>query len=109
MIGALLLGLFCGVVAHMLVPGDAFRRTSGPMSWLASIGLGLVGALVGYPIFAVGLSIGDTSISDWGGVLSALIGTVIVLVVVTWILRRTRANSESSPATAEHGSAPASV
>ena len=26
MIGALLLGLFCGVVARILVPGDAFRR-----------------------------------------------------------------------------------
>lgn len=79
------------------------------MSWLVSIGPGVVGALVGYLIFTVSLSIGDTSIFDWGSVLSALIGTVIVLVVVTWILRRTRANSESSPATAEHGSAPASA
>jgi hypothetical protein len=43
MIGALLLGLFCGVAARMLVAGDAFRRMSGPMSWLASTGLGLVG------------------------------------------------------------------
>ena len=85
MIGAVLLGLFCGVVARMIVPGDAFRHLSGPMSWLVSLGfgLGLVGALVGYLIFTVGLGIGDTSIFDWGGVLSALIGTVIVLVVVT--------------------------
>lgn len=89
MIGALLLGLFCGVVARMLVPGDAFRGMSGPKSWLVSVVLGLVGALVGYLIFTVGLGIGDTSIFDWGGVLSALIGTVIVLVVVTFILRRT--------------------
>jgi uncharacterized membrane protein YeaQ/YmgE (transglycosylase-associated protein family) len=93
----------------MLVPGDAFRLMRRPMSWLVSIGPGVVGALVGYLIFTVSLSIGDTSIFDWGSVLSALIGTVIVLVVVTWILRRTRANSESSPATAEHGSAPASA
>jgi uncharacterized membrane protein YeaQ/YmgE (transglycosylase-associated protein family) len=89
MIGALLLGLFCGIVARMLVPRDVFRNMSGPMSWLISIGLGLLGALVGYLIFTVGLGIGDTDIFDWGGVLSALIGTIIVLVIATWILRRT--------------------
>jgi uncharacterized membrane protein YeaQ/YmgE (transglycosylase-associated protein family) len=96
MIGALLLGLFCGVVARMLIPGDAFRHMSGPMSWLVSIGLGLAGALVGYLIFTVGLGIGDTDIFDWGGVLSALIGTVIVLVIATWVLRRT-ARRQGSP------------
>ena len=88
MIGALLLGLFCGIVARMLVPGDVFRNMSGPMSWLVSIGLGLLGALVGYLIFTVGLGIGDTDIFDWGGILSALIGTVIVLVIAGWVLRR---------------------
>ena len=89
MIGALLLGLFCGVVARMLVPGDAFRRMSGPMSWLVSIALGLIGALVGYFIFTIVLGIGDRDIFDWGGVLSALIGTIIILPIATWILRRT--------------------
>jgi uncharacterized membrane protein YeaQ/YmgE (transglycosylase-associated protein family) len=86
-IGALLLGLFCGIVARVLVPGDAFRHMRGPVSWLVSIVLGLVGALVGYLIFTVGLGIGDTNIFDWGGVLSALIGTVIVLVIATLVLR----------------------
>jgi uncharacterized membrane protein YeaQ/YmgE (transglycosylase-associated protein family) len=95
MIGALLLGLFCGVVARILVPNDAFRKMSGPVSWLVSIGLGLLGALVGYLIFTVGLGIGDTDIFDWGGLLSALIGTVIVVLIATWILRRT-ARRESS-------------
>jgi len=89
MIGAILLGLFCGIVARMLMPGDAFRNMSGPMSWLVSLGLGLLGALVGYLIFTVGLGIGDTDIFDWGGVLGALIGTVIVLVIATFILRST--------------------
>jgi len=90
MIGALLLGLFCGVVARLLVPGDAFRKMSGPVSWLVSIALGLAGALVGYLIFTIGLGIGDTNIYDWVGVLSALIGTIIVVVIATLILRRTR-------------------
>jgi uncharacterized membrane protein YeaQ/YmgE (transglycosylase-associated protein family) len=69
----------------MLVPGDAFRNMSGPVSWLVSLALGLVGALVGYLIFTVGLGVGDTNIFDWGGVLSALIGTVIVLLIATWV------------------------
>jgi uncharacterized membrane protein YeaQ/YmgE (transglycosylase-associated protein family) len=94
MIGALLLGLFCGVVARLLVPGDAFRKMSGPKSWLVSIGLGLLGALVGYLIFTVGLGIGDTDIFDWGGVLSALIGTIIVVIIASWVLRRTARRSE---------------
>lgn len=89
MVGAILLGLFCGVLARMLVPRDAFRHMSGPMSWLVSIGLGLLGAVVGYLIFTLGFGIGDTDIFDWGGVLSALIGTIIVLPIATWILRRT--------------------
>ena len=89
MVGALLLGLFCGVVARILIPGDAFRQLSGPLSWLVSLALGLVGALVGYLIFTVCFGIGDTSIFDWGGVLSALIGTVIVLLIATLVLRLT--------------------
>ena len=89
MVGALLLGLFCGVVARIFVPGDVFRQLSGPLSWLISLALGLVGALVGYLIFTVGFGIGDTSIFDWGGVLSALIGTVIVLLIATLVLRLT--------------------
>ena len=93
MVGALFLGLFCGIVARMLVPGDAFRNMSGPRSWLLSLVLGLVGAFVGYLIFTVGIGIGDTTIFDWGGVLSALIGTVIVLLIATWALRRTSRRS----------------
>jgi uncharacterized membrane protein YeaQ/YmgE (transglycosylase-associated protein family) len=89
MIGAILLGLFCGVVARMLIPNDAFRHMSGPISWLVSIVLGLIGAVVGYLIFTVVLGIGDTDVFDWGGVLSALIGTIIVVPIGTWILRRT--------------------
>jgi uncharacterized membrane protein YeaQ/YmgE (transglycosylase-associated protein family) len=88
MLGAVLLGLIAGVIARMLVPGDVFRNMSGPASWLASIALGLAGAIVGYLIFTVGLGIGDTDIFDWGGILSAIIGTVIVLLIAGFILRR---------------------
>jgi uncharacterized membrane protein YeaQ/YmgE (transglycosylase-associated protein family) len=88
MCGALLLGLFCGAVARMLIPRDAFRNMSGPTSWLVSIGLGLLGALLGYVIFTLILGIGDNDIFDWGGVLSALIGTLIVVPIAGALLKR---------------------
>jgi uncharacterized membrane protein YeaQ/YmgE (transglycosylase-associated protein family) len=88
MVGALLLGFICGVIARVLMPGDVFRNMSGPTSWAVSLGLGLAGALVGYVIFTLGLGIGDTDIFDWGGLLSALIGTLIVLGLAGYFLRR---------------------
>jgi uncharacterized membrane protein YeaQ/YmgE (transglycosylase-associated protein family) len=88
MLGALLLGLVAGVIARMLTPGDVFRDMSGPASWLASIVLGLVGAALGYLIFTVGLGIGDTDMFDFGGIISAIIGTVIVILIAGFFLRR---------------------
>ena len=67
------------------MPGDVFRNMSGPASWLASIALGLAGAVIGYLIFTVGLGIGDTDMFDFGGIISAIIGTPIVLVVVGFV------------------------
>jgi uncharacterized membrane protein YeaQ/YmgE (transglycosylase-associated protein family) len=80
-------------LARILMPGDAFRNMSGPMSWLVSLALGLVGAIVGYVIFTLGLGIGDTDIFDWGGLLSALIGTIIVVGLATYFLRRRAART----------------
>ena len=88
MLGAVLLGLVAGVIARMVMPGDVFRNMSGPTSWLASIALGLAGAIVGYLIFTVGLGIGDTDVLDFGGIISAIIGTLIVLAIVGFFVRR---------------------
>ena len=92
MLGAVLLGLVAGAVARALMPGDVFRNMSGPTSWLVSIALGLAGAILGYLIFTVGLGIGDTDVFDFGGIISAIIGTLIVLAVVGFFLRRRRAS-----------------
>ena len=97
MLGAVLLGLVAGVVARMLVPGDVLRNMSGPTSWLASLAVGLAGAILGYLIFTVVLGIGDTDIFDWGGILSAIIGTVIVLLVVGFFLRRRSPRRVAAP------------
>lgn len=99
MIGALLFGLVAGFIGRALVPNDALQDLSGPKSWLASIVLGLVGAAVGWAIFTAGLGIGDTDMFDWGGIISALIGVVIVLVVLTFVMRRA-GGGRRGPATA---------
>jgi len=88
MIGALILGLVAGFIGRALVPNDAFQHMSGPASWLVSIVLGLVGAFVGYLIFTRGLGIGDDDAFDLGGILSAIIGVVIVLIVAGFVMRR---------------------
>ncbi len=82
----MLLGLVCGVFARTVVPGDAFRSLRGWRSWLVSLVLGLLGALVGYWIFTGVFGIGDTDKFDWGGIIGALIGAVIVVAVGSWLL-----------------------
>jgi uncharacterized membrane protein YeaQ/YmgE (transglycosylase-associated protein family) len=86
-IGALILGLIAGFIGRALVPNDVFSDLSGPTSWAVSIVLGLVGAFVGYLIFTRGLGIGDNDAFDLGGLLSAIIGVVIVLVVAGLVVR----------------------
>ena len=88
MIGALLLGLVAGFIGRAVVPNDVLEGLSGPKSWLASIVLGLVGAVVGWLIFTGVLGIGDTDVFDWGGILSALIGVIVVLLVAGAVMRR---------------------
>jgi uncharacterized membrane protein YeaQ/YmgE (transglycosylase-associated protein family) len=87
-IGALILGLFAGFIGRALVPGDIFSEMSGPASWAVSIILGLAGAFVGYLIFSRLLGIGDDDAFDLGGILSAIIGVVIVLLVAGFAARK---------------------
>ena len=101
MIGALILGLVAGFIGRALVPNDVFSDMSGPSSWAVSIVLGLAGAFVGYLIFTRLIGIGDDDAFDLGGILSAIIGVVIVLLITTFVLnrvRRTRAPRNRGPA-----------
>jgi uncharacterized membrane protein YeaQ/YmgE (transglycosylase-associated protein family) len=88
LISAIVLGFVAGAIGRALVPNDAFRQMSGPTSWLVSTVLGLIGALVGYWIFAGLLGIGDTDTFDWGGIIGATIGAVIVVAVASWLIKR---------------------
>ena len=94
MIGAIILGFVAGVIGRALMPGDVFRHMSGPRSWLTSLAIGLVGAVVGWLIFTGLLGIGDDDVFDLGGLLSAIIGVLIVLPVAGVVLRRTGLSPE---------------
>jgi len=86
MIGAIILGLVAGFVAKAIVPGK------DPGGFFATIGIGLVGSLVGFFIFTELLGIGDDDIFDLGGLIGAIIGTVLVLVAYKKV-----AGPESTP------------
>lgn len=88
LIAALALGFVCGAIGRALVPNDAFEHMAGWQSWVASTVLGLLGALVGYWIFTGLLGIGDDDAFDWGGLIGAVIGAVIVVAAGSWALRR---------------------
>ena len=94
MIGAIILGFVAGVIGRVLMPGDVFRHMSGPASWATSLVLGLVGAIVGWLLFTGLLGIGDDNVFDLGGILSAIIGVLIVLPIAGFVLRRTGLSPE---------------
>jgi uncharacterized membrane protein YeaQ/YmgE (transglycosylase-associated protein family) len=73
MIGALLLGLVAGVLGKLLMPGR------DPGGFLVTILLGLAGAGLGWVIFTLALGIGDDDAFDLGGLVSAIIGVMILL------------------------------
>lgn len=94
---AVALGFFCGVIARILTPGDAFRHMSGPVSWVVSLIIGLLGSLLVYWVFTAILGIGDSPRFDWGGVVGALVGTVVVLLTASALVRRLAGREPASP------------
>jgi uncharacterized membrane protein YeaQ/YmgE (transglycosylase-associated protein family) len=73
MIGAIILGILAGYIAKALMPGD------DPGGFFVTILLGLAGSLIGFFIFTELLGIGDSDIFDLGGLIGAIIGTMILL------------------------------
>ena len=73
MIGAIILGIVAGFAGRLVMPGR------DKMGFIATFVLGLAGAVVGWLIFTDWLGIGDTQVFDLGGLLSAIIGVVILL------------------------------
>jgi uncharacterized membrane protein YeaQ/YmgE (transglycosylase-associated protein family) len=73
MIGAIILGLLAGYIAKALMPGK------DPGGFFVTILLGLAGSLVGFFLFTELLGIGDDDKFDFGGIIGAIIGVMILL------------------------------
>jgi uncharacterized membrane protein YeaQ/YmgE (transglycosylase-associated protein family) len=73
MIGAIVLGIVAGYVGRLLMPGR------DKMGFIATVLLGLGGAVVGFLVFTELLGIGDNKAFDLGGLVGAIIGVMLLL------------------------------
>jgi uncharacterized membrane protein YeaQ/YmgE (transglycosylase-associated protein family) len=78
---AILLGLVAGAVGKLLMPGD------DPGGVIVTILLGIAGSFVGFLLFTKVLGIGDSDAFDWGGIIGAIIGVMILLGLYRLIAR----------------------
>jgi uncharacterized membrane protein YeaQ/YmgE (transglycosylase-associated protein family) len=76
LIAAIVIGFIAGFIGRALLPGP------DPMGVVATIVVGIIGALVGWVIFTYLLGIGDKDKFDLGGIIGAIIGTMLVLLVL---------------------------
>ena len=77
----IIIGLIAGVVAKFLVPGDRYE----PSGFVLTAILGIVGAIVATYL---GQAIGWYGPNDGAGLIGAIIGAVIVLLVWGAVARR---------------------
>jgi len=81
MVGAILLGIVAGYLGRLLMPGR------DKMGFIATMLLGLAGAVVGFLIFTELLGIGDDKMFDLGGLIGAVLGVMILLVLYRLALK----------------------
>jgi uncharacterized membrane protein YeaQ/YmgE (transglycosylase-associated protein family) len=87
MIGELIAAIIIGIIAGYL--GRLFLPGKDPMGFMGTVAVGIAGALVGWLLFTYLLGIGDKDKFDLGGIIGAIIGTMIVLLII----RAVRGNS----------------
>jgi uncharacterized membrane protein YeaQ/YmgE (transglycosylase-associated protein family) len=80
-IGAIVLGIVAGYLGRLLMPGR------DKMGFIATMLLGLGGAVVGFLIFTELLGIGDDKMFDLGGLIGAVIGVMILLALYRMALK----------------------
>jgi len=74
-IAAIFIGIVAGYLGRLLLPGR------DPMGFVQTVAFGIIGALIGYFLFTSVLGIGDDDKFDLGGIIGAVIGTMIVLLI----------------------------
>ena len=83
-VGAIILGIVAGYVGRLLMPGR------DRMGFLATMLLGLAGAVVGFLIFTELLGVGDNQMFDLGGLIGAIAGVMILLILYRVALKDKR-------------------
>ena len=73
MVGAIILGIVAGYLGRLLMPGR------DKMGFIATMLIGLAGAVVGFLLFTELLGIGDDQMFDLGGLIGAIIGVMVLL------------------------------
>ena len=84
MVGAIILGIVAGFLGRFLMPGK------DKMGFIATTLLGLAGAVVGWLLITDLLGLGDTAMFDLGGLVSAIIGVVILLALYRLLTATTK-------------------
>ena len=81
MVGAIILGIVAGYVGRLLMPGR------DKMGFIATMLLGLAGAVVGFLLFTELLGVGDNQMFDLGGLIGAVVGVVLLLALYRAVLK----------------------
>jgi uncharacterized membrane protein YeaQ/YmgE (transglycosylase-associated protein family) len=74
-IAAIVIGIIAGYLGRLLLPGR------DPMGFVQTVIFGIIGSLIGWAIFTYVLGIGDKDKFDLGGIIGAIIGTMILLLI----------------------------
>jgi uncharacterized membrane protein YeaQ/YmgE (transglycosylase-associated protein family) len=82
LIAAIVIGIIAGYVGRALLPGK------DPMGFVGTVLVGIAGALVGWVLFTYVLGIGDNDKFDLGGIIGAIVGTMLVLLVLRAVCGR---------------------
>src|SRR3954471_5294903 len=90
-IAAIVIGIIAGYLGRALLPGD------DSMGFGATVVVGIVGALVGWVLFTYVFGIGDSDKFDLGGIIGAILGTMLVLLILRAV--RGRGTHTRGPAT----------
>src|SRR3954467_4295970 len=89
-IAAIVIGINAGYLGRALLPGD------DSMGFVATVVVGIVGALVGWVVFTYLFGIGDSDKFDLGGIIGAIVGTMVVLLILRAV--RGRGTATRGPA-----------
>ena len=90
LIAAIAIGIVAGYIGRALLPGK------DSMGFVGTVLVGIVGALVGWALFTYALGIGDSDKFDLGGIIGAIIGTILVLLVLRMVRSRSDTPARSA-------------